>query len=122
MLAFDRRSVSLSNKMYRLHLLWRCGVGRLLRRGPKTAFDHGLEPLSVDGFDDIVITADIVAFPVVAFHGVRGQRDNRHVQPHPANRARRVVAVHHRHLHIHQNDIKPLFFEQVQGLLAVFRQ
>ena len=88
--------------------------------------DRAIHLGGVDGFRDVVIhagrkTAFAVAFERLGGHG------------HDGNVAASLmlaltdlgggfVAVHDRHLHVHENDIELLFRQRIDCLLSIFHQ
>src|SRR5262245_40320650 len=64
------------------------------------------ESIPIDRFGYVVGTAAFYTLFAIAFKGVSCQGDDRFAITALAQDSRRLKAVHHRHLHIHQHDVE----------------
>ena len=87
----------------------------------------GLDEIpAVDGLGRVVVTARVQAALSIAGHGVGGQRDDRAGVAVTAEQSRRLIAIHHGHLHIHEDDVERVGLvtggqRRINGALAVLR-
>ncbi len=82
---------------------------------------HGFEQQGlIDRFREIAGAADFETPRGVAFHDIGRERDDRRGEAAFAKFARCRVAVHDRHLHIHENQIEGLEQRALDGLEPVF--
>ena len=75
--------------------------------------------VQVDGFGKESRAAGIQALLLIASHGVGGESDDRNFKPPFPQRPRRGVAVHDRHLHVHQNDVVIRGRRFIDGFLTI---
>jgi hypothetical protein len=91
--------------------------------GWQPALQGGLELGGGVGLGEVVVHAGGEALVAVALHGVGGQGDHRQVVAAlalpGAQQRGGLVAVHHRHLAVHQDGVEGLRGRQREGFLAV---
>jgi hypothetical protein len=99
------------------------GICRGGRPGWQPALQGGLELGGGVGLGEVVVHAGGEALVAVALHGVGGQGDHRQVVAAlalpGAQQRGGLVAVHHRHLAVHQDGVEGLRGRQREGFLAV---
>ena len=82
---------------------------------------HGAdEQVGVDRLGDVTRAAGRYALVLIALHGVRRQGDDRHGQPAVAQQGGRGVAVHHRHLHVHEDQVERFLQGEVRAEASIF--
>jgi hypothetical protein len=103
-------------------LLGRRALGARDRRAHPLA-QHRLELVGRHRLGDVVVHAGLEALLAVALHGARGHRDDRDAAGAArlalADLARRLVAVHPRHLAVHQHGVVAAARAGRERLLAV---
>ena len=85
----------------------RCGCGALAVQ--QTEFGEDIaQTIDLDRLGQVAVHAGRLAFLSISAHRIRRQRDDRYMSRllQFANAARGGHAVHDRHLHIHQHDVK----------------
>src|SRR2546430_99257 len=84
---------------------------------------HFVQFLRPDRFAEVSIHSSGKALFMVALHGMSGERHNDLMLPVTllflSNSGCRFKPIHFRHLNIHQDDVKGLFFQCCQGLFTV---
>ncbi|MCY1445192.1 hypothetical protein D9M71_617000 [compost metagenome] len=85
--------------------------------------DLGLDHHAVVGLDEEVVAAGREPLPQFAGGAERGEEDDRHqlLAGPRTNPPRRLEAVHHRHHHVHQHQLRALLGELGERLQAVGR-
>jgi hypothetical protein len=99
------------------------GTGARGRRDP--ALQHGEQRGRLERLGHVVVHADGHALVAIARHRMRGQCHDRHrrVRRVLPDQGRRLVAVHHGHLDVHQHDIeRRLLAHRVHRFLSVARE
>ena len=101
------------------------GDGDVSRLAGK-AGDHGQELGHIDGFGSVFITADAEAALAILGHGVGSEGDDWTRIGGLSEFSGGGVAVHDRHLHVHEDDIEGVagaggVHGDIDGLAAVFR-
>ena len=80
--------------------------------------DGGEQQARIERLRQIAVHPGRQTALAIAGHRVRGHRDDAHVPAgppfFPANRRRRLEAVHLRHLHVHQDEIEGLPLQSLQ--------
>ena len=94
---------------------------RRLDRPTAEAGPHHLQQrVTLHRFGEVVRAARIQASLLVSLQSAGGQRHNRARHPGLAELPRGAVPVEHRHLHVHQNQIKPaVTLRQLHALPAI---
>ncbi len=97
-------------------------VGKRRRCAAEVTFDGQGEALSVQGLGQITVHTGLEALPLGAGHGIGRESDDGYAARAGfarADLARRLIAVHHGHLAIHQNEVMAAAFPGGNGLCAV---
>ena len=94
----------------------------LEERGGEVAFEDGDDFGFVDGFGDVVVHAGIEAALAVALHGVGGHGDDDDAaigRLGAADLFGGLVAVHHRHLAIHKDEVVAIAGDHIDSFFPV---
>ncbi len=59
----------------------------------------------IDGLAQLIVAAGFQALFPVAGHGMRGERNDWRARASGGQATHRFIAVHHGHLHVHENDV-----------------
>ncbi len=86
--------------------------------------DAGQQVFCLEGFDQIVISADLVALQAFPERAVGGEEDHRDILGlrQTAQSVADLIAVDARHLHIEQDEIRLLLLGDRDARLAVIRR
>jgi len=81
------------------------------------------EPVDVDGFFDVTVTAGVHGLLPVAFHHVGRDRDDGYAPDvrHLFELCRERVAIHIGHIDVHQDEVGTVGVDDLQGLESVLR-
>ena len=105
----------------RLGWRWRRRYGSGRRLGIQPAFKAGGQRLDHDRLGQVVVHPRVQALLPVTAERVRGHRHDRAAQPATAQLPRCFVAVHARHLAVHQDQVIVRLRGPINGLDAVTR-
>ena len=88
------------------HVRCRCrSTGTGLHAGTRQPLQKlGIEHGRIDGLGQMIVHAGVETALPVFTEGIGGHGDNRHLAPQLADRQRSLDAIHHRHLHVHQDQ------------------
>ena len=89
-----------------------------------------IQRVGIERLGDIVVHPDLKAVFAISFHGFGSHGDNANsptggscfaagIRFFSADRRRRVIAVHFRHLHVHQNHIERFASPQINSLPSI---
>src|ERR1700736_5282949 len=84
--------------------------------------DGFVEVQTINGFSQVIVHAGVTALLLGSLHCIRGQRNDRNAAfalLAPPDLARRLIAVHHGHLTVHENEVIAPAFPGDDGFLTV---